>query len=68
MQNFLKIDRLLTKRFTQNFKERCHNSRKESQGSNRKNCLPQKAPEEKFPKDMSLLKPFDFSEEFIGVI
>ena len=33
------IDRLLTKHVTQNFEER-----KESQGSNLKNCLPEEAP------------------------
>ena len=54
MRSFLKIDCLLTKGFIQNFKERYHHKRKESQGSNLKNCLPEEAPKEKSPKDTSL--------------
>ena len=38
------IDRLLTKAFTQIFKERHHHKRNESQGSNPKNCVPEEAP------------------------
>ena len=38
------IGRLLTKGFNQIFKERHHHRRMESQGSNPKNCLPEKAP------------------------
>ena len=56
------IDRLFIKSFTQNFKKRYHYKRKESQGSNPKNCLLEKAPEEKSHKDMSLCESFDFSE------
>ena len=37
------IDRLLTKGFTQIFKERHHHKRKESQESNTKNSLPEEA-------------------------
>ena len=37
------MDRLLTQDFSQNFKERNHHKRKESQGSNPKNCLPGEA-------------------------
>ena len=54
MWSFLKIDCLLTKVFTQNFKERYHHKREESQRSNLKNCLPEEAPKENSPKDMSL--------------
>ena len=54
MWSFLKIDCLLTKGFIQNFKERYHHKRKESQGSNLKNCLPEEAPKEKSPRDTSL--------------
>ena len=67
MWNFLKIDRLLTKSFTQNFKERYHHKRKESQVSNLKNCLPEEVPKEKSAKDMSLYESFNFSKGFIGV-
>ena len=38
------IVRLLTKAFTQIFKERYHHKRNESQGSNPKNCVPEEAP------------------------
>ena len=54
MWNFLKIDCLLTKSFTQTFKERYHHKRKESQVSNLKNFLPEEAPKEKSAEDMSL--------------
>ena len=67
MWNFLKIDRLLTKRFTQKFKQRYNHKRKESQGPNPKNYLPEKAPKEKSPKSMSLYESFDISEGVIGV-
>ena len=71
MRNFLKIDRPLSWRFTQNFKERYHHKRKESQVSNLKSCLPEEAPKEKPAKDMSKrrakIESFDFSEGFIGV-
>ena len=65
MWNFLKIDRLLTNNFTENFEERYCHKRKETQGSNLKNCLPEKAPKEKSLK--SLYDSFDFSEGVIGV-
>ena len=52
--------------FTQIFKER-HHKRKESQGSNPKNCLPEEAPCGKPPKDTSLYESFDFSEGVIEV-
>ena len=38
------IDCLLTKGFTQIFKERYHHKRKESQGSNTRNFFPEEAP------------------------
>ena len=38
------IDRLLTEGLTQSFKEKYHHKRKENQGSNPKNCLPEEAP------------------------
>ena len=50
MLNFLKIDRLLTKSFTQSFQER-----KESQGSTAKNLLPEEAPKKKSPKGIKEL-------------
>ena len=55
------------KSFTQNFKKRYHHKRKESQGSNPRNCLLVKAPEEKSHQDMSLYESFDFSEGVFGV-
>ena len=61
MWDFLKIDRLLTKSFTQTFKERYHHKRKESQVSNLKNFLPEEAPKEKSAEDMN------FSEGVIWV-
>ena len=61
------IDRLLTKDFSQNFKERYHHKRKESQGSNPKNYLPEEAPQRKSSKDISLCKSFDFSKGVIRV-
>ena len=67
MWNFLKIDRLLTKSFTQNFKERYHHKRKENQVSNMKNFLPEEAPKEKSAKDMSLYESFDFLKELSGL-
>ena len=66
MWNFLKIDRPLTKSFIQNFKERYHHKRKESQVSNLKNFLPEEAPKEKSAKDMSLYESFDFLKELSG--
>ena len=53
MRNFLKIDRPLSWSFTQNFKERYHHKRKESQVSNLKSCLPEEPPKEKSAKDLS---------------
>ena len=47
MLNFLKIDYLLTKSFTESIQEG-----KESQGSTPKNFLPEEAPKKKSPKDM----------------
>ena len=38
------IDPLLTKGFTQNFKERYHDKRKESHRLNLKNCILEEAP------------------------
>ena len=67
MWNFLKIDCLLTKSFTQNFRERYHHKRKKSQVSNLKNCLPEEAPNEKSAKDMSLYESFDFLKELLGL-
>ena len=67
MWNFLKIDRLLIKSFTQNFKERYHHKRKENQVSNMKNFLPEEAPKEKSAKDMSLYESFDFLKELSGL-
>ena len=67
MWNFLKIDLLLTKSFTQNFNERYHHKRKEHQASNLTNYLPEEAPKEKSAKDMNLYELFDFSEVVIGV-
>ena len=66
-KNFLKIDHLLSKIFTQNFKERYHHKRRESQVSNLKDSLREEAPTEKSAKNMGLYKSFDFSEGFIGV-
>ena len=63
MWDFLKIERLLTKGFTQNFKERYRYERKESQVSNLKNFLPEEASKEKSTKDISLYEPFDFLKE-----
>ena len=67
MWTFLYIDRLLTKSFTQSFKERYHHKGKESQVSNLKSCLSEEAPKEKSAKDGSLYESLDFSEIFIGV-
>ena len=53
MWGFLKKDCLLTKGFTQNFKERYYHKRGESQGSNLENCLPKEAPQEKSPKSLN---------------
>ena len=64
MWNFLKIDRLLTKSFTQSFKERCHHKRKKSQVSN---FLSEEAPKEKSVKGMSFYKSFDFLKELSGL-
>ena len=61
------IDRLLTKRFTQNLKERCRHKRKESQVSNLKSFLLEEAPKEKSAKDMGLYKSFDFLKELSGL-
>ena len=63
MWSFLKIDRLLTKSFTQNFKERYHHKRKESQVWNLKYFLPEESPKNKSAKDMSLYESFDFLKE-----
>ena len=60
---FFKIDRLLIKSFTQNFKEKHHHERKESP----RDYLPEKASKEKSPKDMSIYESFHFSEGVIGV-
>ena len=62
MWGFPKINCLFAKGFTQIFKEIYHYKRKESQISNPKNDLPEKATKEKSPKGMSLCKLFDFSE------
>ena len=43
---FFKIDRLLIKSFTQNFKEKHHHERKESP----RDYLPEKAPRKNLPK------------------
>ena len=67
MWTFLNIDRLLTKSFTQSFKERYHHKGKESQVSNLKSCLSEEAPKEKSAKDGSLYESLDFSEIFIEV-
>ena len=67
MWNFLKIDRLVTKSFTQNFKERYHHKRKENKVSNMKHFLPEEAPKEKSAKGMSLYKSFDFLKELSGL-
>ena len=67
MWNFLKIDCLLTKSFTQNFKEKYYHKRKESRVSNLKNCLPEEPPKEKSAKDMSLCESFDFLKELSGL-
>ena len=67
MWNFLKLDLLLNKSFTQNFSERYHHKRKEHQVSNLTNYLPEEAPKEKSAKDMNLYELFDFSEVVIGV-
>ena len=61
-ENFLKQNVYFTKDFTQNFKERYHHKRKESQALNPKNGLPEEAQQEKSPKDISLYQSFDFSE------
>ena len=66
MWNFLKIYRLLTKSFTQNFKER-YQKRKESQVSNLKSFLLEEAPKEKSAKDMSLNESFNFLKELSGL-
>ena len=58
---FLKIGHLLIKSFTQNFKKRYCQKRK-SQWSNLKIYLPEKAPKEKFPKEISSHESFNFSE------
>ena len=58
---------MFSKRFTQNFKERYHLKRKESEGSNPKNCLPEQVPQEKSSKDISLCKSFDFSKGVFGI-
>ena len=59
---FLKQNVYFTKDFTQNFKERYHHKKKESQAPNSKIGLPEEAQQEKSPKDMSLYESFDFSE------
>ena len=61
-ENFLKQNVYFTKDFTQNFKERHQDRRKESQASNPKNGFPEEAPSEKSPKDMILYESFDFSK------
>ena len=61
------IDRLLTKSFTQNLKERYRYKRKESQASNLKSFLLEEAPKEKSAKDMGLYKSFDFLKELSGL-
>ena len=58
---------LLTKSFTQNFKEKYYHKRKENQVSNMKNLLPEEAPKGKSAKDMSLYKSFDFLKELSGL-
>ena len=63
MWNVLKIHRLLTKSFTQIFKERYHHNRKKSRVLNLKKFLPEEAAKEKPAKDMSLSESFDFLTE-----
>ena len=67
MWNFLKIDRLLTKSFTPNFKERYRHKRKESQVSNLKSCLPEEALKEKSAKDVSLYDSSIFLKDLSGL-
>ena len=67
MWNFLKINRLLTKSFTQNVKERYHYKRKESQVSDLKSFLPEEAAKEKYAKEYKFMRIIRFSERVFGV-
>ena len=55
------------KSFTRNYKEKYDQKRKERQGSNQKNCLPEEALKEKSPKDMGVHESVDCSKGVLGV-
>ena len=64
---FIKIDRLLNKRFTQNFKERYHHKRRNQVSNMEKKLLPEEAPKEKSARDMNLYELFNFLKELSGL-
>ena len=67
MSNFLKIDRLLTKNFTQNFKERYHHKRKESQVSIWKAVSQKKHPKKNLPKTWAYKNHSIFLKDLLGL-
>ena len=67
MSNFLKIDRLLTKNFTQNFKERYHHKRKESQVSIWKAVSQKKHPKKNLPKTWAYTNHSIFLKDLLGL-